>query len=75
MRYIPIEGLWEQFKNKYEALVVLAQEVRRIRDAIRAGEIEIHGDPYLYAFKRIRAGEVKVVAGSDEDEEETRPGR
>lgn len=67
MRYIPIEEIWEQFKNKYEALVVLAQEVRRIKDAIRAGEIELHEDPYLYAFKRIRAGEVKIARGLDEE--------
>jgi DNA-directed RNA polymerase subunit K/omega len=61
MKYIPIEEIWDKFKNKYEALVVLAQEVRRLRDAIQAGEIEVKGDLYLYAFQRLRAGAIKVV--------------
>ena len=60
MEKASIEDLWKKFDNKYQGVVIVSREARRILEAISNGEIEVKENPYFYALHRVLSGEVKV---------------
>lgn len=61
-KYVPLDDIWRRFSSRYEAIMVATREVRRVIDAIRDGQIELSGDPYLYVLQKIAQGELPAPA-------------
>jgi hypothetical protein len=57
-QYLPIEKVVEVFGNRYVALRLAGQEVRRIIEAMNKGEI-LPGSPYYEALRRLADKEVE----------------
>jgi len=58
MKYNSLEGVWQRFPNKYQALNIAALEVRRVIDGMQRGEVQVAGNIYDHAMKKLIAGEI-----------------
>jgi hypothetical protein len=58
-QFMPIEEVVKVFGNRYIALNLAAQEVRRIIEATNKGEVQIPGSPYYQSLRRLIDGELK----------------
>lgn len=59
MRKITVEEIWERFPNKYEAIVVAAQEARRLSKIAREQNIKLPRKPTILAMECLVRGEIK----------------
>jgi DNA-directed RNA polymerase subunit K/omega len=50
---IPIEKIWNKFKNKYKAVNVAALEARRLKEEQSKGLADEKVNPILYALKKL----------------------
>ena len=57
-QYMPIERVVEMFGNRYVALNLAAQEVRKIIESINRGDVQMPGSPYYQGLRRLIEGEV-----------------
>ena len=57
-QFLPIERVVEVFGNRYIALRLASQEVRRIIEAMNKGEM-LPGSPYYQALRRLADKEVE----------------
>jgi DNA-directed RNA polymerase omega subunit len=67
MKRVTIEEIWELFPNKYEAIVIAAQEARRIARMAREQNVKLPRKPSILAMERLIRGEIKYYI--DEKEE------
>ncbi len=59
-----IEDIWELYSNKYEGLVVLMRESRRVLLQFQIEEIEFPGEKaILQAAKNYKHKKVRVIEG------------
>lgn len=67
-QFMPIERILEVFGNRYVALNVAAQEVRRIIEAMNRGQLQISGSPYYESLRRLIEGETPYERVPKDDE-------
>jgi DNA-directed RNA polymerase subunit K/omega len=58
---VPVEKIWERFKNKYKAINVAALEARRIKDEQAKGLIEEKSNPIFIAIQKLVSGKIKYT--------------
>jgi hypothetical protein len=57
-QYMPIEKVVALFGNRYVALNLASQEVRRIIEGLNRGEVQLPGSPYYQGLRRLIEKEV-----------------
>jgi DNA-directed RNA polymerase omega subunit len=60
MERFTVEQLWERVPNKYEAVVVISMEARRLAKKVKEGE-QLPEKPLIYAIQRFIEGKVKYT--------------
>jgi DNA-directed RNA polymerase subunit K/omega len=58
---VPVEKIWERFKNKYKAINIASLEARRIKDEQAKGLIEEKSNPIFIAIRKLISGKIKYV--------------
>jgi len=66
MKKVTVEEIWEIFPNKYEAIVVAAQEARRLSKMAREQKIKLQKKATILAMERLVNGEIKYYVQEKE---------
>ncbi len=56
---IPIEEIWEKFKNKYKAVNIVSLEARKLKEEQGKGLADEKMNPVLEAMRRLLSGKIK----------------
>lgn len=56
---VPIEKIYERFKNKYKAINVTSLEARKLKDDQVKGLLEGHVNPIFEAIRKLFAGKIR----------------
>jgi len=56
---IPIEEIWEKFKNKYKAVNIVSLEARKLKEEQGKGLADEKMNPILEAMRRLLSGKIK----------------
>ncbi|MEO0108002.1 MAG: hypothetical protein ABIK62_02365 [candidate division WOR-3 bacterium] len=70
-QFMPIEEVLKVCGNRYAALNIAAQEVRRMIEAASKGEAQLPGSPYYHSLRRLVDGEIEYETGEDDGKSET----
>ncbi|MGB7055098.1 MAG: DNA-directed RNA polymerase subunit omega [bacterium] len=58
---IPIEKIWQKFKNKYKAVNIASLEARKLKEEQGKGLVDEKINPVLEAIRKLLAGKIKYT--------------
>lgn len=58
---IPVEKIWQRFKNKYMAVTVASLEARKLKDEQGKGLVDEKINPILESLRKLLAGKIKYT--------------
>jgi DNA-directed RNA polymerase subunit K/omega len=58
---IPIEKIWEKFKNKYKAVNVASLEARKLKEEQSKGLTDEKMNPVLEAMRKLLSGKIRFT--------------
>ena len=58
---VPIEKIWQKFKNKYKAVNIASLEARKLKDEQGKGLVDEKINPILESIRKLLAGKIKYT--------------
>jgi DNA-directed RNA polymerase subunit K/omega len=58
---VPIEKIWQKFKNKYKAVNVASLEARKLKEEQGKGLADEKINPVLESIRKLLAGKIKYT--------------
>lgn len=66
MKRFTVEDLWAKVPNKYEAIVAIALEARRLARWAREHEVRLQEKPTILALQRFLEGKVRYTKAEEQ---------
>jgi len=67
-QFMPVERILGLYGNRYVALNLTSQEIRRIIEGVNRGRLELKGSPYYEGLRRLCDGEVQFERTARKEE-------